>query len=545
MPASPATPTASTSIRAAAAGNFCEDDEPELIGDLVVGDAGFPETGRASNRVELAPAGGRGESYTMYYLRGGLKHPWGFYADKPGCCPHPMRNYWDTDGDLQPDGGYCIPNGVYTVYFEEVHWSPGGVVVSVDTLFRRSIAMLDTLGSPENNPSSGVFQDVHVQFSIDTLPTDIAGGLWGRATYGEIRSPGDVGTFEAAPHLFEIRMGDSLWFGSTYSAVSADTACAWCKQNQAGVLVAVNQNYGALQGAFGPATNGLGVTTSFMPMLHTFLLPSAQAYEVAARVTEPYQSGLDSLGMGRVQSHRFFVKVSGPLDASFAASDSSPVVGQQITFDGSGSCCGTLQYRWSFGDGGTVDWSGSASAQHGYSAAGAFTARLWVRRVGTSAPTDSASLQLVVTIPPLGVQIEGTDLITASGTYDWESLASGGVPRYHYQWFYRRGASEQSVGSDTSAYSRYVALESRSYVFRLRSLVTDSVGHQAQAVLFVDVMAGGKGGGLAAGATRASVGLEDARGVCVALPLDRAARQAAHQAVFAAGRWPVPCFTRQ
>jgi hypothetical protein len=131
------------------------------------------------------------------------------------------------------------------------------------------------------------------------------------------------------------------------------------------------------------------------------------------------------------------------------------------------------------------------------------------------------------------VVVDGPDMITASGEYQWHALASGGQPPYHYQWYYRRGTTEQSVGGDSPWYSRTVSVEKRPYVFRLRNVVHDVAMATDQAVFWVDVVSGGN--------ARQSLGVLDSRSACTTLPSARAQRQSAYSAILASGRWPTLC----
>lgn len=529
--APPIAPTASTRLLAAVSGNQCESHEPELIGDPLLGDSVYSDYGRARYRIRLR-AVGRSEVKILYYLEHPLQHPWGFFSDKEGCCPSPLPAYYDTDGDLVADGSSCIPNGEYTIQFERVYRSPDGTEVSADTLFVRSIAMLDTLGSREDHPLGGVFQDVHVGFALstyaDTFRT-LAGSLRAADFFHDFSYYPDTALFSPPGSAFTIGVGDTLWFTSTYRAMGL---CGWCG-DPARVLSSFSQDYCSTMKTFGSATNSVPQTSDVLPMLHTFPVPRpSEPYCAAVRVTEPLHDGRNH--PGSVQPDTIFVSVAG-LDAAFTVTG-SPVVGQPLTFDGRASQgYGSLEYRWTFGDT-SRSWSASDSVvQHTYTLAGTFTVVLWVRRQGSTAPTDSASQQLAVSASQLSALVEGADYITSSGTYQWQTLASGGVSPYHYQWYYKQGVqAEEAVGTDSPWYSRLVTVLKTAYAFRLRSVVTDAALDTAQKVYWVDVVPGG-GGALA------SVGLKDAAGACVALPAGREARQAAHAAMVALGLWPVPC----
>lgn len=512
--------------------------DEELIGDPLIGETNFYQstTGelRARYRVELVETG------SMYY-RVGYSNPWGWLTTKNNECDGDAVNHpemHDVTGDGVPEAGaetHCLPNGAYTVKFHRRHWLPDGSGTDSDSvLFTRRVAMLDTLGSEQHDPSAPTYQDVRVRFSLDSVATGITGSLRGADFYLSFNTFSDTSYFRRAPFSTTMGVGDTLWLASTYRATGGPD-CVWCNNFQ-GVLAAFNQDYLYDPAGFGYATNSVPAENSTMPKLHSFAVASGiQPFRVVARVTEPYQNGTSN--PGRVQQDTIFVTVVG-LNASFTVSG-SPIAGQPVTFNGSGSeGFKPLEYRWDFGDQTPpTSWSAADSIkQHMYSSPGTYTASLWVRRTSSTAPTDSASQPVSVGgSAPVVVVIEGVDIITASGTYEWHALATGGVPPYHYQWYYRRsGQAEQPVGSDSPWYSRYVSVAKTAYAFRLRNVVTDAAQQTDQAVHWVDVLPGGGGGLL-------SVGLLAAGGSCVALPADRERRRAAHEAVVAGGSWPVPC----
>lgn len=480
---------------------------------------------------------------TRMFFRAPAIPPWGYFTTKGLDCTRAERH--DLDADGVPDTEYlekhCIPSGGYTLRLHRVVWRADGSRWDADSiLFTRRIAMLDTLGSLEDS-SAGGYQDVRVRFALDSVSTTLVGSLRGADFYQAFGNAADTALYTRAPYTETIGVGDTLWFASTYRAAGDSTVCRWCRSGEdgvLGVLAAFNQDYVNHPTAFGYATNSVPApgASVVMPMLHQFASPSlAGSFRVVTRITEPYHNGTDK--PGRVQPDTIFVWVVG-LDAAFTVSG-SPVVGQPVTFDGSSSQgFQPLQYRWDFGDQSPPTWWAADPLTHyTYSTPGTFTTMLWVRRAGSTAPMDSASHTVSVGgAAPLTVAIDGVETITSSGTYQWHALVAGGVPPYHYQWYYREvGQTEQAVGSDSPWYSRYVSVRSTSYAFRVRSVARDTTQATAQGFMWVDVLAGGKGAG------PLSVGLLDAAGACQALPPGPERRQAAHEAVVAQGRWPVPC----
>jgi hypothetical protein len=517
--------------------------EEELIGDGLDGETVFYQQTSSGPKARYYVDLDSLVEMRMYF-RAPATPSWGYFTSKGSDCTRAERH--DLDGDGTPESNltekHCIPSGGYTLRLHRVVWRTDGSGWNSDTiLFTRRIAMLDTLGSLKDSSAAG-YQDVRVRFALDSVPTSLVGSLRGADFYQAFGNASDTALYTRAPYTDTLGIGDTLWFVSTYRAAAADTTvCGWCRSGAdglLGVLAAFNQDYLRTPTAFGYATNSVPApgASVFMPMLHQFSAARpSEAFRVLARITEPYHNGTTQ--PGREQPDTIFVWVVG-LDAAFTVS-SSPVAGQPATFDAHTSeGYRPLQYRWDYGDQSPpTSWGADSVTQHTYSASGTFTAKLWVRRDSSTAPVDSASLTVsVAEAAALTVVIDGVETITSSDTYQWHALVSGGVPPYHYQWYYREaGQSEQTVGSDSPWYSRYVSVRSKSYAFRVRSVVRDTTQATAQSFLWVDVLAGGKGAGPLV------VGLLDAAGVCQALPAGPERRRAAHEAVVAQGRWPVPC----
>ena len=129
---------------------------------------------------------------------------------------------------------------------------------------------------------------------------------------------------------------------------------------------------------------------------------------------------------------------AGPAPVANAGPDQTVGVGEEVTFDGSGSYAkkGTLvSYEWVFGDGGTG--SGMITT-HTYSSAGTYTAALTVTDSGGKSDTDTAIITVTSggNTPPIAdagpdqavddgqeVTFDGSGSYDADGTitsYDWD-----------------------------------------------------------------------------------------------------------------------------
>src|SRR5713101_2011491 len=143
---------------------------------------------------------------------------------------------------------------------------------------------------------------------------------------------------------------------------------------------------------FGDGSTGTGSTV-------THAYTSAGTFTVALTVKD---SGSPQMTASRQQS----ITVTNPatLTTSFSYSPSSPIVGQQVTFNASASG-GTSPYSfsWNFGDGGSA--TGSV-ATHVYSASGSYTVTLTT--------TDSANHTLVVSN---NVTVSTSDFKLAANPY--------------------------------------------------------------------------------------------------------------------------------
>lgn len=186
------------------------------------------------------------------------------------------------------------------------------------------------------------------------------------------------------------------------------------------------------------------------------------------------------------------------------------------------STSGATAYLWDFGDGSSSGWITSASTSHAWASVGTFRVKLSVRNVSHAVARDTSHLVEIVDPPPLVGEISGIDLISESGTYEWQQSATGGVSPYTYgNWYYFRWPGSYSLVGSGEYYSRYVATEATEYVFTLRAHVTDSQGSQDPSYLLLDVLGtGGKS------AVSVDTGVRLPNGGCGPRPTTRQARQA-------------------
>ena len=514
-------------------------EEEELIGDTLWGTGTYyqPTQGgqRASYLIVLTDGAARD---SMYYVEAD-HHQWGWYTRKePLNCDSvegSPREKHDTNGDTFADSivfgrtvyeRHCLWNGQYTLQLKRVVWDSTGTAIVADTLlFSRRVALLDYLGSYVNDPSSTSFHDVRVTFDRNTPE--------GLEFTGDLRA-GDYYLGETSGQLypsrtaFTISEGDTLWFQSTYVGTGPYPR-PWYGSTRA-ILTQFNFDYQQHPGTFPGGVNS-SPDAEVSPALKTFSFRPAEAYRVVGRVVAPHDTSME---VGELELGASIYVTTVELSACFSVTGFR-VTGQLLTFDGHcSSGADTLAYRWTFGDGGGVDWpADSVVVHHAYAAAGSYPATLWVRRAGTTAPVDSTTQTLSIA-GPLWVHLDGYDHIATSGTYAWTSQPHEGAPPYYpFAWYYQEEGSGETLVYNGATYRRYVTVRWPPYAFRLRTTVQDAIPTSAEDTLWVDVAPEGDG--------FAGLGLLDATGGCRLLPADPRARQAAHAAIARTGRWPVPC----
>ena len=509
--------------------------EEELIGDTLWNAGGFTVSTQLGLRARYMIVLTQGAARDSMFYLDAYQHRWGWYTNKEvdNCGAGGRKEKHDTNGDTFADSvvygdtvmeHHCLPNGQFTLQIERVTWNGRGDTIVADTvIFRRKVALLDALGSYVNDPGSPNFQDVRV-----TL--DLGGRHESFAWSGDVRAgdyylpPGPL--LYPSGTAFTIAAGDTMWFQSTYVGTGEDVR-PWYGSRRA-ALTQFNfdhsQHPGTFQGAINSSPDG-----EVSPGLGRF--PDTRTYQVVGRVVAPHDTSME---VGELELGASIYVTTVVLDACFSVTG-YPVAGQTLTLDGHcSSGAAALEYRWTFGDGGGVDWhADSVAVHHAYAGAGSYPATLWVRRAGTTAPVDSTRQTLSI-VGPLWVHLNGYDHIATSGTYTWTSQPHEGAPPYRpYAWYYQEDGAEEALVGTASTYRRYVSVKSSPYAFRLRNTVQDAIPTAAEDTLWVDVASDGDG--------YAGLGLMDATGACRRLPAVVAARQAAHAAIARTGRWPVPC----
>lgn len=468
----------------------------------------------------------------MYYNANSSVSRWGWYTTKNADC-QVSGELHDINGDGQIETGterHCIPNGEYTLHFYRVTWDGGGQSHTDQEIFQRPIAMLDRLGSLQNDPSAPDYHDARVAFDLVPATTSLAGDIRAGDVFRYIADETQLYPLQAS---MTVAAGDTLWLISTYVAQGSDSR-PWY-DSKTGVFTSFNPNYDVSREAFGPAVNSIPVASGPPPMLQVFAVAGTQArlFRVVGRVTEPYHDGLSNLGRDQT-SQSITVTVVPPVSCfTYSGTLTS---GQQIAFDGRCSAYGAVEYSWSFGDGtAATAWSAdSGVVRHAYASGGTYPAQLNVRRQTSTAPVATSSQS--VPIAALDVAIVGPDAISSTGTYQWDAVVTGGQRPLAYRWYYKQGVgAEQLVDSDSS-YSRFVVVGGSFYSFRLRVVATDARLDSAVTFEIVEVWSGG--------GSFALIGALDPAGECSPLPTSRPERQRALAAIIASGRWPVPCRRR-
>lgn len=511
-------------------------DEEELIGDTIYGGAPYYQytTGGPRARYLILMAG------DSIFYRDASDHRWGWFTTAMGhtdCdAGHPELHDVNGDGiaDTTLTERHCVGNGEFTLRVDTLRWNAAGTAVEQrGTLFRRAVAMLGTLGAFDS--SSGYYHDVHVALNR-TAPTGFS--LTGDIRAGDYYLSYDKGELYPAGRSFTIAAGDTLWFQATYLGTGSPTK-PWYGNPQA-ILTQFNFDHRLYPTDFHGGVNSSSFLSPYVetsPALWSFPA-GAEPFRVVGRVVAPHHA---LMGDGVVRLADSISVTTIAVTACFSVTGVR-VQGEVLTFDGHcASGQDTLEYRWTFGDGGAVEWTrDSVVAHHVYATGGTYAATLRVRRVRSTAPVDSTTQSLAIIGGPLWVRISGYDAITTKGTYTWTSEPHDGVPHYDtYRWYYQQGGSSEYLDGTDRTYQRYISAKWPPYTFRLRNTVQDAIPAVAVDTLWVDVIPGGGGY-----APMGLVGLVDATGACQALPADRQARQAAHAAIARSGRWPEPCLVR-
>ncbi len=186
------------------------------------------------------------------------------------------------------------------------------------------------------------------------------------------------------------------------------------------------------------------------------------------------------------------------------------------------------------------------------------TRRFWLRHTADPSPelpqldiavpnSPFAGLLDVYVPPELRALITGPDGIERTGSYQWNSNPSGGIPAYGFRWFYQRIIPTGSVfdlGVNSQILTKWVKVKSSLWAFRLIVTLDDyppTAGHynadSADMFIVVVVDEGGPGGpGLLVAAqpndtSSGQLGLMqrlallDERDRCVRVPQDQRERQ--------------------
>jgi PKD repeat protein len=187
---------------------------------------------------------------------------------------------------------------------------------------------------------------------------------------------------------------------------------------------------------FGDGTTGSGVKPS-----HTF--NTAAGYTVTLTVTA-------ANGLTGSTSHTVTVAAVAPT-ASFTFSPSSPMIGQTVSFDASGSSApgsSISSYQWNFGDGSTGT---GVKPSHAYKTATSYTVTLTVTAANGLTGTTSKTIT-VVTPPRASFTYSQTNPTGASTLYfgyavnfDGSGSTAPGSSISSYQWNFGDGTTGSGV----------------------------------------------------------------------------------------------------
>lgn len=178
----------------------------------------------------------------------------------------------------------------------------------------------------------------------------------------------------------------------------------------------------------GNTSNGYDVTNTATENGPTPLATASHQFTTPGPQTVSFQETGD---FGVVQrTAQVIVQASTPPQAAFTASSSSVLVGQTVSFDGSGSSAadGThvSNYHWDYGDGVAED-SQTPQIDHSYAAAGTYTVTLTVRGSDNQVST-AATQQVTVTAPSSGGPGDGGGNGGGGGGGGTPGTGGGGGP---------------------------------------------------------------------------------------------------------------------
>lgn len=204
---------------------------------------------------------------------------------------------------------------------------------------------------------------------------------------------------------------------------------------------------------------GDGASASGMTASHSFA--SAGTYSVRLTVTDSCGLSDDDIALVTVTAVDPCANNSLPTANAGPNLQGSP--NSAVSFDGSSSSDGNgevVSYWWNFGDGASTGWQTSPTGQHAYSAAGSFTATLWVKdNCGATSAGDTAIVTIAQTNPCLNntppTANAGADRTAQTNVAVTFSSTGSNDPNgtiQSYQWYFGDGSS--ATGAATShAYS--------------------------------------------------------------------------------------------
>ncbi len=185
--------------------------------------------------------------------------------------------------------------------------------------------------------------------------------------------------------------------------------------------------------------DGVTATTSSPTTTHTFVQPGT--YTVTLTVT-------NSVGLTNTTTNTVTIN---PLPSSvFTPTPTTPLVGQVVSLDGSGSVAASgsiVNYKWTFGDNSSPVSGSSATTTHSYTQAGVYTVSLTVTQ--TNGLTRTSSQQLTVGAPPSASFTVTTTNPVQGYPVNLDASASSdsdtGVSIASYSWNFGDGTTQTSA----------------------------------------------------------------------------------------------------
>lgn len=305
---------------------------------------------------------------------------------------------------------------------------------------------------PSGSPAGGVDSGRVVTLVVTPVTDDFTGATERRVRIRLVPAGAVIPPFDVRPG-FEVTppapgVFDQVRFSAADCPAGAP-AGAGCTHDPSGLVADWRWDFGDGAQAFG------------QQLAHVYA--RAGTYLVRLTVTDAFERSADATGT-------VIVAPGIPPDASFTASPTPAVSGEEVFFDASMSSAAAgrrlVSHAWNFGDGST---GSGVAASHVYRSANTYTVVLNVTDDAGSVGSTSASVEIVdgapvavVTLSPLSPAPGQVVFFSAE-----DSRAVGGRRIVEYRWDF--GDGSETAGGPTTSHAYAAAGE-----FVVRLAVTDS-----------------------------------------------------------------------